>query len=505
MVPIVAVVAYTSLLMILGRRRATSNVENYRDGGHRFSAWTVWVLVTALWSSSIIAVEIDTAYRMGVSAAWYGVSVALMSVLVSLLLPVFRRMGYVSNSDLLGSRFGLMAKRLSGLVIATTFPIFALSNALAAAAFLHVAVGWPLWLSVSLTTAILVGYIQFAGMLSLAATQSVNLLLMFVGTVLFVWKMTHLSLPTAPAPAYFWKTLGPNPGLIWVWFGMNTLNVFSAQAEIQAVAAAKNVRAAQRAVWISSLVLLAIIGVSTWAGIEARLVAPHAPSGLIAFAAMMLYHSPLWMKTGVALGMWAMALTWCGPLLFSGSVSLGGDVLPHRDTRRAMRLALALEGLLLVLYALWRPGEVAWWRVFGLTLRNAAVVGPTVALLLWDDLPGSTVVLSMISGIAVGLGLNAWTGFSPTYFVGGINPMWAAASTTFAVLATARLLSCGRYRCMAVTFGAWVVLMAGSVKWGQHFLPGGLAGIMVLLAGLAATGTAWYLTQNAQRRWSQAI
>ncbi len=494
MVIIALFVVYTLLLIWIGHR-PPQNFAAFRDGAEKVSPRAVFFMVSALWSSSLIVVQIDTAYASGISALWYGVSVSVMSMMVSLLIPWFRRHQYHSNSALLGQVFGPRVKRFSGMVIGATFPVFALSNALAAGAFLHVVLGLALWLTMSMTTGVLILYIQFAGMMSLAATQGLNFAVVLMGLVFAVFKLGPMHVTTSPSlgPA-FWNLGGIGHGLIWVWFGMNTLNVFAAQAEIQAVSAARDVRQAQKAVWWSTLLLLIIIAVSTWIGMKTRLLI-HNPriDGLVAFAKVMSINSPTWFIMLLGLGVWALALAWCGPLLFSGATSLGADVMAHIHRVRWTKVALIIEGILMVLYGIWRPQEVAWWRVFGLTLRNATVVGPTVAAFLWDDLPAGAVLFSMISGVCVGLGLNAWTGFSYTHFLGGVNPMWAAASTSFVVLASCRL---GQYR--QWWFLAWrLALEGGSATWAISAMArhdSGLLGVVVLLMGLALVAVSWMIT-----------
>ncbi len=490
---------YITVLLFLGRRKAAPTMKAYRDGNRQLGFWTIFVMVTALWSSSLIVVEIDTAYQFGLSALWYGVSVAVMSILVAALIPWFRRHDYISNSNLLGRAFGRGVRRLSGLVIGGTFPIFALSNALAAAIFLQTALKWPLWLSLSITALMLIVSIQFSGMLSLAQLQGFNLFMVMMGLVYAVWKLGHQT----PLPHHmvmnprYWQLWGADHGLIPVWLGMNILNVVCAQAEIQTLAAARSIRHAQRATWLSTIWLAIIIGVSTWLGLRTRMLTPNVHmSGLEAFFHVILAHSSPLMIAMLGMAMWSLALMWCGPLLFSGAISVAGDVIGRSRSVNWLRLGLVLEGIAMVLYGLWRPDQLAWWRVFGLTLRNAAVVGPTLALLLWKDtISPRSVLAAMVSGIVVGLGLNAITGFSASHFIWGINPMWSAATTSMVVLATARLLQ----RSLVLTIGSfsgWGFLMSSLIRYRlfPHIL-----GIIVLLLGFVYVFYTWLATRQHQK------
>lgn len=507
---IIAILAgYTGLLAYLGRRaQKRHGTSGFFNGNQGFSSGVVFILVTALWASSTVVVELDTAYRAGWSAAWFGVSVVILSVLVSLLVPLFRKLDYSSNSRLLGERFGPLAGRLSGLVIGFTFPIFAMSNALFASVFLHMLLNWPLWLTMSLTTLILVVYIQFAGLVSLAATQGVNLTLSLAG-VLVLAAVAHgaaASGPVAPVPPAFAAWTGVGLPTIFVWFGMNLLNVFSAQAEFQAVTAAKNIKHAQWAVWISAVVLLVIIFLTTAVGIWVRHAVGVVPGGgLAAVAGMIVHRASFAEKVVMALGIWSLALTWCGPLLFSGAVSLGRDLMSAGKEIRWTRWALLVEGGLMVAYALARPGDLAWWRVFGLTLRNAGVVAPTLALLLWrESVPRWSVISAIIGGTAVGLGLNAVTGFSATRFLDGVNPMWAAQATAFMVLGAGRWAA-GRQWGSGVLWAVLsLALMAASVGPETPAAYRGLlllvtAGVGFLASGLASART-WASSSESYER-----
>ncbi|MBX5467737.1 MAG: hypothetical protein K6U14_09650 [Firmicutes bacterium] len=456
-------------------------------------------MVTALWASSSIVVEIDTGYAVGISAIWFGVSVAILSVLVSLLLPWFRKMGYTSNSDLLGGHFGQSIQRLSGIIIGATFPIFAMSNALFAGVFLHALLHWPLAWSMALTTAVLIVYIQFAGLVSLAATQGLNLFFILLGLVVMVALVAGWHPTTAHVlPPSFHALGGAGTATIWVWFGTNLLNVFSAQAELQAVTAARSVRHAQWAVWISSAVLAIVVGIASWLGMAVHQRLGMVPGGgLPGLAALILAHGKPWEVVLAAVGVWALALTWCGPLLFSGAISLGRDVMGHQRAIQWTKVALVVEGLLMIGYALWRPEELAWWRVFGLTLRNAGVVGPTVALLLWGrDLPGRGVMVAMLGGIAVGLGLNAATGFSATRFIGGIDPMWAAQAAAFLLLAGCRWWSVQKPGTGGVWALASLAMVTAVVHPHANPIPLAWRGAALLGAAGLAFGFTWWATRQ---------
>ncbi len=490
---------YVVALLVLGKKSAARTLQSYRDGNRQLGFWTIFVMVTALWSSSLIVVELDTAYRYGVSALWYGVSVALMSVLVSAFMPLFARYHYISNSDLLGRVFGPGVRRLSAIVIGGTFPIFALSNQLAAAFFLGTWLHWPLWLSLIATTVLILITIQFGGIMSLARLQGFNLVMVLTGMLYAIWKIGSASPSSdlALSPSY-WQWWTTDHGLVVVWFGMNILNVVSAQAEIQTLAAARKKRDAQWATWISTLWLIVIIGVSTWLGVRTRELTGNSHlNGLQAFFHLVLAHAPTAMVGLMGMAMWSLALMWCGPLLFSGAISVSGDLLGKASSVSWLRLSLFIEGSVLILYGLWRPDQLAWWRVFGLTLRNAAVVGPTLAALIWGrNLSSRAVLTAMGSGIAVAVGLNVLSGFSPTHFVLGVNPMWAAATATLVCLSIFRL---GNHNLFLAVIGTtlWSLVTMLLIS---DYSSANILGVLIFLIGLIFLFYAHAVTRQAESK-----
>ncbi len=477
---LVLLAIYTAALMFLSyRTRQKHGTGGFFDGQRSFSAPTIFILVTALWTSSSIAVELDTGFASGWAAIWLGVATALLSVLVAFLAPLFQRLGYTSNSALLGDVFGRGVRRFSGLVIGITFPIFAMSNVLFAGYFLHALLGWPLWGTLAVTTAVLILVVQFAGLRSLAAVQGLNLAMMLAGLLVLASVMHHVALPSASTP----PPIPVPPALVLVWLSMNLLNVLSAQVEFQAVVAARNIKAARTAVWLSAGVLGAVAILATWIGDTARsALGVTGGDGLAAVSQLVVHHGSPIAVVVIALGVWALALTWSTPLLFSGAVSLGRDVIGQR--LRWTKLALAIEGALMVGFALWRPGELAWWSVFGLTLRNAGVVGPTIAALIWRNrISPKWVLAAMAGGIFSGLGLNAITGFSAVHFVWNINPMWISQTVALWILAA------GRWHAMQERTHAvlWAVASGASLAFiaTGPWIPDAVRGVALLIVASA--------------------
>lgn len=450
--------AYTAGLVALSGRgqKSAGNGESFLHGGRQFGFRHVFILVTVMWASSIFVVELETGFLSGLSAIWFGLSVIVMSVLVAqFLLKPFARAGYLTNSRLIGQRYGVAAQRFSGSVIALTFPIFAMSNVLAAAEFIHALLGWNLALTLSLTTVIMLLYVWRSGLWSLAYTQALNLGALTVGLAVasyYFWRIPASALHPVHVHGFFtWGGVGLST--IAVWVVMNVLNSVSAQAEMQTIAAVRDPRRGQLAVYVSAAVLIVFTIVPVWLGMKTRELYPKAAQGLAAFPHALFHVAPTWAIALVALGVWASALSWCAPLLFSGAASFGADIfgggrakstdgLPTRsalDVRTLTRYGLLLQGILVVVVSLLRPDELAWWRVFGQTIRSGAIFAPTVAYFLWPLATRRAVLVSMLAGVVTSLVWNAATGFSATVFLLQVNPMWIGLSVGIVALVVTAL------------------------------------------------------------------
>lgn len=447
------ILSYTVALLLLSQysKQRSKTVGQFLDGGRRLSVWNVFLMMTAMWGASLFSVEIDTGYQTGLSAVWFGISTIVSSLLVAaVLLRPFRKIGYLTNSNLIGRRYGSKARDFAALVIGLTFPIFAMKNVLAAASFLHVILGWNLATVLIATTLLVIVYVSLGGLWSLAYVQVANLVLFTAGfAVAAYFGLRNQAVLTVPVPhqPQFHGLMGAGLATILVWFGMSILNSVSAQAEFQTITAAKDVRKGKLGVYLSSIALVVFAVIPALLGMVAREHEGLTKSGLMAFPSYLRTVAPHWAVVVVGLGFWAAALIWCAPLMFSGATSFGLDffnrkALSHNTSavRKFTRLSMLIQGALIVVYALARPGELAWWAVFGLTLRNAAIVGPTISFLLWPAVRERTVFTSMILGVASGLGWNAISGFSATKFALGIDPMWIGTGISMIVIIVGTLL-----------------------------------------------------------------
>lgn len=536
-------VVYTVGLLTMARRSRRGNPGGFVDGGRRFSSRQVFIMISALWCSSIFVVEMETGYLYGSSAIWFGLGTVLMALASGYLLPSLRRLGYLTSSGMIGERFGPTARAMSGLVIGVTFPIFAMSNVLAASAFLHVVVGWSLPVTLVVTAALVGCYAVVGGMRGLAATQTLNLVVMAVGMLLAVVLALHAALPGQVASRLPGRLLAPGGagvGLIVTWVSSALLNVVNAQAEFQVLTAARDDRTGRRGLNASLVVICAFTAGSVAVGMAARAVsAPHT-LGVVAVPAMLLRSAPHGLVALVALAVWASALSWSAPLLLSGASSLGLDALgplehcwrravslstgqrligsrwagkgragsrwagSERAGSRCVQACLLVQAALLVGYGLLRPQDLAWWRVFGQTIRTGALIGPTLAVLALPMVGRRTALWSMAVGAGAGLGWNLLTNFSVSRFALGVNPMWIGAAAGVSVISVSLLTRSVAARSLAswatdrkaiASLAGPAVLVVALVVAHRDLRAAGLVGPAIL----ALAGSALFACRTALR------
>lgn len=447
--------AYTILLIAVGRfaHRKASGGGGYFVGGRTFNALFVAVCVTGLFSGSSFIAILELAYLKGVSAVWYGIAETTQVLLIAaVLLAPFRERLLVTVSGLIGDHFGEQARALGGAITAFAFPMWSVATALAFASALHVFTGLSLLLSVAVTAALLLIYLQFGGMWSVGYTQLFNVVAIYVMlgvglTAVFIDPgiagLRHLALarPELFAPA----TVGVQT--IVAWFGTFILNVILAQATFQMALSCRSLEEGKRGLYWAAGLGLPLIAGAVVIGLAAAYAVPGGRLGLIAVPQYLMHVLPAPLVALFFLGFWACALGWGAPCQFSGATSLGRDVggalTPGRDEAtyvRYTRWSLVLLTVLMVIFASLRSEQSAWWNVLAWVTRNSATFAPVVAALFWPLATRRAVLVSMAVGTLTGLGWYDLSHWSLTLFFLHTHPVWPGMIANIVALAAITLV-----------------------------------------------------------------
>jgi SSS family solute:Na+ symporter len=448
-------VGYTVLLLGLGKRanRAGALGSGYFVGGRSFRTITVAVCITGLFSGSSFIAITELSYQTGVSALWYGVAETVQVILIALLLigPLRERL-VVTVSGLVGDRFGRGPRALAGAITAITFPMWSVATAIAFASALHVFTGLSIPTSVIVTALLLLGYLWFGGMRSVALTQAANTivfgLMVVIGLVAVTidpgWAAIGHLFQTQPR---YGSATGVGSSLIIAWFGTFIVNVILAQATFQMALSCKTPKEGRRGLLAAAGFGLPLLFLGVILGVAAAIVVPGQSLGLVAVARYVASALPTPLAGVFFLGIWACALGWGAPCQFSGATSFGRDVgtaiRPNATEAQQIRWTRwSLVGLtvLMIIFGFLRTDQSAWWNVLAWTLRNGATLAPVIAALFWPLATRAAVYAALSTGFASGLIWYHLGHWSASHFFVGIHPVWIGMGTNLITLLTVTLL-----------------------------------------------------------------
>lgn len=443
--------AYTAFLVLANRRLASRPAEDraasFFVGGRRFSAWTVAFCITGLFSGSSFISVLELSYLTGVSALWYGVAETVQILLIALLLvkPLRERL-VVTVTGIIGDRFGRVAKLVAGTITAITFPMWSVATTIAFASALHVFTDLSLPVSVTVTAVLLLAFLSAGGMQSVGFNQTMNCLLFAVMAVVGVIAL--LSEPgraaLAELPSQRPDLLDPmatGPTLILAWFGTFLVNVPLAQAAFQMSLSARSPEEGQRGMFRAAALGAPFIVLGAVIGCAAAIAVPGGDRGLEAVPRFLAEALPAPLVALFFLGIWACALGWAGPCQFSGATSLGRDVgsalRPNASPEQLVRWtrwSLVALTALMILFAVLRTEQSAWWNILAWTLRNGATLAPVLAAFAWPLATRSAAGASMIVGFGVGLAWYQLSDWHVSDFHLGVHPVWVGMIVNVIVL-----------------------------------------------------------------------
>jgi SSS family solute:Na+ symporter len=405
--------------------------------GRTFSPLTVAFCITGLFSGSSYIAIVELSYRTGISAIWYGVAETVQILLIALLLvKPLRKKLVVTVTGIIGDRFGRGAKAISSVITGMTFPMYSVATSIAFASALYAVTNIPLWQCITLTAIILLAFLIFGGMRSVAFSQTMNVIMIFAMFAVGIWAfwaspgIDGVQTLAGDQPQMF-DVSNAGVALIVAWFGTFIVNVPLAQAAFQMSMSARSPEDGQKGLFLAALLGIPLILLGIIVGVAAATVVPEATLPLVGIAEYISSALPAWAAAVFFVGMWACALGWAGPCQFSGATSLGrdlGSALRPRATQvelvRYTRIALVGLTVLMVMFSLLRAEESAWWNVMAWTLRNGATFAPVLAAFFWPLATRSAAMTALLAGFGAGLSWYALSGFSATDFYLGTHPVW---------------------------------------------------------------------------------
>ena len=181
---LVVIVGYVLLIVVVGLRvaRRVNNAKDFFLAGRSLTWWLIGL--------SIIGSNIDTnsyvgasgnAYTIGIAQAnfeWIG-AIPAMIVASLIFIPLYWRAGVYSIPEYLGLRYN-QAVRVVTALITSLFAVFAMGVAMwALALVLETYLGWPIWMSILISGAVVGLYSITGGLAAVAFTDALQVSIMF--------------------------------------------------------------------------------------------------------------------------------------------------------------------------------------------------------------------------------------------------------------------------------------------------------------------------------------
>lgn len=441
--------AYTLLLILIGQvaRKRAADGSGYFIGGRSFNKWFVAVCITGLFSGSAYISILELSYLQGVSAVWYGVAETVQVLLIALIfIAPFRKKALVTISGLIGDHYGSKVRALAGAITGFTFPMWSVATALAFASAMTVFTGISLIVSVAITAFLLYLYLRLGGMWSIGFTQLSNVIVFAIMLIIGFYAFTinpgfaGLKQLMTEKPEMFTAS---NAGLqtIIVWFGTFLINVVLAQAAFQMALSCKTEKEGQQGLLLAALFGLPLIIGAVVFGLAAAYVVPGETLALQAIPLYLMETLPAPLVGLFFLGFWAAALSWGAPCQFSGATSLGRDVgmafnpkAREADLIKYTQRSLLILTVFMVVFALLRSEQSAWWNVLAWTTRNSATFAPVIAALLWPAVSKRAVFVSLFTGSFAGLIWYHLGGWAVNDFFLNTHPVWVGMTANISTI-----------------------------------------------------------------------
>ncbi|MGU3539885.1 sodium:solute symporter family protein [Methylobacterium sp. A54F] len=280
-------------LISFSARRYAKSAGSFTSGGTRYPAFLIGFLLMSEFIGTATSVgTTQTAYKVGISAAWNVLALAIGFVLYAILLaPRFKQLGENTISGALAQAYGRPTKLATSIIMIFALQIVAVSTYAGGGTILAGLLNVDRTSAIVITGAIATLYVSVGGMRSVIYTNVLHALVKYVGiATAVVFGLTQVGGFSAlkarvPEQMLAVDTVGWPQIFAWLVAGIGA--VFSTQYVIQAINTVEDERTARRASFYCALLLVPFGICAALVGVCAAAILPGIPAiqalpGLIA-------------------------------------------------------------------------------------------------------------------------------------------------------------------------------------------------------------------------------
>lgn len=243
-------------------RRHANSSEGMTAGGRNYPAFLIGALLLSEFIGS--SVSIGTAqmgFKLGISAAWNLVALAVGFLLLALVLVrKFKESGQSTISGILAQAYGEPIRYAASVLTIVALSIVAVALYAGGGAVLAAVLHINKTVAILLVGAITVIYVSLGGMRSVVYTNFAHSVMKYIGMILalaYALQATggiHVLQAQLPAAMFDWNEVGW--GQIFAWMIGGIGSIFATQYVIQALVSTDNPAVARRACfYVSSLMI----------------------------------------------------------------------------------------------------------------------------------------------------------------------------------------------------------------------------------------------------------
>lgn len=401
---------FAVLLFAVLREKKNHNVLDYFFAGRTLPFWALSITFIASWWGAGSAISTaDLAFSDGMGAFWYyGVPVLVSTFLMILGAGTFRRVGYLTQGEMMEARYSKGACKILSVMILIYMIFTAASQMVGIGTFFGTYMGFDYEAAVLLGTGIVLIYSMFGGFRGVVLTDIIQfVLLLFSALAVFVTAMVHadgllgieITATLLGKPDFMNITTGASKYMTYViTFGCSWM----IQANVwQRISAAKTDQDARKMTTLSFAAYIPLYLIVVFTGMAGIVLYDKLPSGGIVTAIVMDYMSPFFGAL-VFIGISAAIMSTMDSLINTGAMTLSLDLCPIRGNEEKMLSFSRISTLLVTAVALLISLrirsilEISW---IASDIITTGVFVPLLAGFFWRRGTSKGAVASMLTGL----------------------------------------------------------------------------------------------------------
>lgn len=410
-ISLVGLLIYFAVLLIaVTKEKKNHTVEDYFFAGRTLPFWALSITFIASWWGAGSAISTaDLAYSDGLGAFWYyGVPVLLSTFLMILGAKGIRRVGYLTQGEMMSARYSPLAAKLLSVMILVFMTLNAASQMVGIGSFFGTYLSMNYEVAVLVGTGIVLIYSMFGGFRGVVLTDIIQFVLLAISAlIVFIVAMVNsggfdniaLAAEQAGKTGYMSFSAGAQKYMVYViTFG----GAWVIQANVwQRISAARNDKDARKMTVMSFFAYIPLYLMVVFTGMAGITLFDKLPQGGVVTAIVTQYMNPV-LGALVFVGISAAIMSTMDSLINTGAMTLSIDLVGKKESEekklKFSRFATLLVTAVALLISLRIRSilEISWMAS---DIITTGVFVPLVMGFFWKRGNSKGAVASMIVGI----------------------------------------------------------------------------------------------------------